>query len=579
MQNLLISTGEEITPQMRSGFPQKFTNPFSYLPDDLCRCAASQVMAYLEEKPQWHSELQQGKMFGVLVVETPDGKLGFLAAFSGNLQGQNNLEYFVPPVYDLLSPDEFFKVGEREISGINALIARLEAGDELVVVKSELARVRKKFEGEIQKLKRIYKEGKAERERLRGEEANPQLLAQITRESQFQKAEIKRAERAFKEALQPLEERVKGLEREIEKLKELRKVKSAVLQEEIFRQFSFLNGYGQRRDMLDIFADFYKEQALRRGRPVLPPGGAGECAAPKLLQYAFLHGMRPISMGEFWWGDSPRGEVRRHGEFYPSCKGKCAPILSFMLQGLPVEAELFHTSYGSSGEMEILYSDDKILAVNKPAGVLSVSGKEEIGQKSVQELLAISSSLCTETSCMGEAAIIPVHRLDMHTSGVLLLARDEKVYKELQSQFARCSVRKCYRAVLDGVAAPENCGAGVNWESSVSGTISLPLVADYDHRPAQKVDFGEGKEAVTRFEITAVQNGRTFVNFYPVTGRTHQLRVHSAHKMGLNTPIVGDLLYGSPSQRLMLHAHWVEFIHPEKGVMKITAPLPEGFLE
>ncbi len=579
MQNLLISTGEEITPQMRSGFPQKFTNPFSYLPDDLCRCAASQVMAYLEGKPQWHNELQQGKMFGVLVVETPEGKLGFLAAFSGNLQGQNNLEYFVPPVYDLLNPDEFFKVGERVISGINARIAQMECGEELAELKREIAEVFEDFTERISQLKWIYKAGKVERERLRMEECDSGQLAQLTRQSQFQKAEIKRAERAFKETLQPLEERLKGLEREIEKLKELRKVKSAALQEEIFRQFSFLNGYGQRRDMLDIFADFYKEQALRQGRPVLPPGGAGECAAPKLLQYAFLHGMRPISMGEFWWGDSPRGEVRRHGEFYPSCKGKCAPILSFMLQGLPVEAELFHTSYGSSGEMEILYSDDKILAVNKPAGVLSVSGKEEIGQKSVQELLAISSSLCTETSCMGEAAIIPVHRLDMHTSGVLLLARDEKVYKELQSQFARCSVRKCYRAVLDGVAAPENCGAGVNWESSVSGTISLPLVADYDHRPAQKVDFGEGKEAVTRFEITAVQNGRTFVNFYPVTGRTHQLRVHSAHKMGLNTPIVGDLLYGSPSQRLMLHAHWVEFIHPEKGVMKITAPLPEGFLE
>ncbi|MBO7269174.1 MAG: hypothetical protein J6U83_05400, partial [Bacteroidales bacterium] len=177
MQNLLIAPGEEITPQMRSGFPQKFTNPFSYIPDELCRCAASQVMLYLEGNTQWHSELQQGKMFGVLVVETSGGRLGFLAAFSGNLQGQNNLEYFVPPVYDLLDPDEFFKVGEREISGINARIAQLEAGDELVVVKSEIARVREKFEGEIQELKRIYKEGKAERERLRGELASVVVLS------------------------------------------------------------------------------------------------------------------------------------------------------------------------------------------------------------------------------------------------------------------------------------------------------------------------------------------------------------------------------------------------------------------
>ena len=584
MQNLLIAPGEEITPKMRSGFPQKFTNPFSYIPDELCRCAASQVMLYLEGNTQWHSELQQGKMFGVLVVETSGGRLGFLAAFSGNLQGQNNLEYFVPPVYDLLDPDEFFKVGEREISGINARIAQLEAGDELVVVKSEIARVREKFEGEIQELKRIYKEGKAERERLRGELASvvvlsnggahpgsgsqdvshkvacPQdeLLAQLTRQSQFQKAEIKRAEKGLKETLQPLEGRLKALEDEILGLRELRKVKSAALQEEIFRKFSFLNGNGERKDMLDIFSEFYKEQSLREGRAILPPGGAGECAAPKLLQYAFLHGMRPISMGEFWWGNSPRGEIRRHGEFYPSCKGKCAPILSHMLKGLPVETGLLHTTYGADGELETLYSDDLILAVNKPAGMASVPGKEVSDSVSGNDLFV-------------------VHRLDMHTSGVLVLAKNETVYKELQKQFAGRSVKKCYRAVLDGEVSPERCGSGVIWDSAVSGSISLPLAADYDHRPAQKVDFEAGKEAVTLFEILGVKDGRTYVDFYPVTGRTHQLRVHSAHQLGLNVPIVGDLLYGYPAQRLMLHAHWAEFQHPEKGAMKITAPLPAEF--
>ena len=584
MQNLLIAPGEEITPQMRSGFPQKFTNPFSYIPDELCRCAASQVMLYLERNTQWHSELQQGKMFGVLVVETYGGRLGFLAAFSGNLQGQNNLEYFVPPVYDLLDPDEFFKVGEREISGINARIAQLEAGDELVVVKSEIARVREKFEGEIQELKRIYKEGKAERERLRGELASvvvpsnggahpgsgsqdvshkvacPQdeLLAQLTRQSQFQKAEIKRAEKGLKEALQPLEGQLKALEDEILGLRELRKVKSAALQEDIFRKFSFLNGNGERKDMLDIFSEFYKEQSLREGRAILPPGGAGECAAPKLLQYAFLHGMRPISMGEFWWGNSPRGEIRRHGEFYPSCKGKCAPILSHMLKGLPVETGLLHTTYGADGELETLYSDDLILAVNKPAGMASVPGKEVADSVSGNDLFV-------------------VHRLDMHTSGVLVLAKNETVYKELQKQFAGRSVKKCYRAVLDGEVSPERCGSGVKWKSAVSGTISLPLAADYDHRPAQKVDFEAGKEAVTLFEILGVKDGRTYVDFYPVTGRTHQLRVHSAHQLGLNVPIVGDLLYGYPAQRLMLHAHWAEFQHPEKWAMKITAPLPAEF--
>ena len=278
----------------------------------------------------------------------------------------------------------------------------------------------------------------------------------------------------------------------------------------------------------------------------------------KLLQYAFLHGMRPISMGEFWWGDSPRGEIRRHGEFYPSCKGKCAPILSHMLKGLPVEDGLLHTSYGADGELETLYSDNLLVAVNKPAGLASVPGKEVSDSVSGNDLFI-------------------VHRLDMHTSGVLLLAKNETVYKELQKQFAGRQVRKCYRAVLDGVVSPEKCGSGVVWETPVSGKINLPLVADYEHRPAQKVDFETGKEAVTLFEILGVKDGRTYVNFYPVTGRTHQLRVHSAHHLGLNTPIVGDLLYGKPAARLMLHAHWVEFQHPEKGCQMMESLLPEGF--
>ena len=585
MQNLLISRGEEITPAMRSSFPQNFTNPFSYIPDGLCRSAASEVMAYLEEKKQWHSELQQGKMFGVLVVETSDGRLGFLAAFSGNLQGKNNLEYFVPPVCDLLDPGEFYKVGEREISGINAKIAAMESGEVILELKGRISAVRERFGMEIGELKKIYKVGKEEREMRRrelqvagqGSDEVAAQLAEITRQSQFQKAEIKRAERAFKEALQPLQERLEALDREILELKELRKMKSAALQEEIFRNFSFLNGKGERKDMLDIFSEFYREQSLREGRAILPPGGAGECAAPKLLQYAFSHGMRPISMGEFWWGDSPRGEIRRHGEFYPSCKGKCAPILGFMLQGLPVGKELLHISYGCSGELETLYSDNYIVVVNKPAGMASVPGKEVPGSVLCSAEVEYPRNESSKNVSAGLNTLFVVHRLDMHTSGVLLLAKDEQVYKELQGQFAGRSVRKCYVAVLDGVAAPEKCGTGVIWESATSGTITLPLAADYEHRPAQKVDFEEGKEAVTKFEITAIKNGRTYINFYPVTGRTHQLRVHSAHQMGLNTPIVGDLLYGKAEQRLMLHAHWVEFQHPLKGDFKIVCPLPEGF--
>ena len=645
MQNLLIARGEKITPLMRSGFPQKFTNPFSYFPDSLCRSAAAEVMAYIEENPQWHSELQQGKMFGVLVVETCEGNLGFLAAFSGNLQGRNNWEYFVPPVYDLLNPDEFFKVGEREISEINARIALLESGEELSALRKEIVRVRERFEGEILELKRVYKEAKVERERLRrllagdacdtvsgggdaggvsgagvsvfgiaggivgcgvsgdgvsdGGDAGgvsgagdagsgvsvadfsgtgvagnsvAAVLERITRESQFQKAQIKRAERGMKEALLPLEKRVKSFEDEILELRELRKVKSAALQEEIFRKFSFLNGYGQRKDMLDIFSEFYKEQSLREGRVILPPGGAGECAAPKLLQYAFLNGMRPVAMGEFWWGDSPRGEIRRHGEFYPSCKGKCAPILSFMLQGLSVAQPVFLPSENIEKNLEILFEDNFILAVNKPSGILSVPGKQEdtkknsaevgprVSWKSVPDFLAGFSGF--------EGGIFVVHRLDMHTSGVLLVAKSEEVYKQLQSQFAGRQVQKKYVAVLDGELR----------EWPLEGVISLPMAPDYDHRPAQIVDFENGKEAVTKYRIVRVCGRKTLVEFYPQTGRTHQLRVHSAHNMGLGVPIVGDLLYGRSANRLLLHAESVQFEHPVTGAtIKISAPVPAEF--
>ena len=416
------------------------------------------------------------------------------------------------------------------------------------------------------------------------------LLARMVRESQFQKAEIKRAEKRMREALEPLRGRLAGILNDIEGMKELRKVKSAALQEEIFRHFVFLNARGEKMDLLEIFKDYYS------GEAVLPPGGAGECAAPKLLQYAYLHGMRPVAMGEFWYGDSPKGEIRHHGEFYPSCKGKCAPILGFMLQGLDVDEAGVHSSYGQAGSLEILYSDEHILAVNKPAGVLSVPGKDSAALYPVPECTCTRSSsvpvpgdrvttqdslsqgidvfkLLSFSECSAEEKLYVVHRLDMHTSGVLLLARSEGVYKELQRQFAAREVEKVYYAVLEGEVSPESCGRAVDWEK---GVISLPLLPDYNNRPAQMVDLERGKEAVTRFRILKMENGRTYVEFRPVTGRTHQLRVHSAHKFGLNTPIVGDLLYGTPAERLMLHAYSVKFLHPVLGTpMEIVSPVPE----
>lgn len=566
LHNLLIHKGKTISPQEREKLPAQFTNPFSYVPDNLCREAALSVQQYLQSQLQWHDELQAGKMFGVLVVETPERELGYLAAFSGNLQGKNNHEFFVPPVCDLLHPDNFFKLGEREISAMNDEISAMEMSSSLRNLQAGFVIAKSELEGDIAQLKQTYKEGKKARDErrkmiLKGEVSGDtaQLLEEIARESQFQKAEIKRAERRYKEILVPFEMQLGDVLERIEMLKRKRKEMSAALQEQIFKNFTFLNAKGEEKSLLGIFRDYYNDDP-----DVLPPGGAGECAAPKLLQYAFEHGFKPVSMAEFWWGDSPKGEIRRHGEFYPSCKGKCAPILGFMLQGLEIMPAA-HQSFPEREIVDVLYEDEWIVAVDKPSGVLSVAGKDS-DEKCVADLL-------------GEHGWFVVHRLDMHTSGVLLLAKTQSVYKDLQRQFAGREVEKCYVALLEGVdIAP--------------GMISLPLAPDYDHRPCQKVDFECGKEAVTRLEVLHedTESGRTLVKFYPITGRTHQLRVHAAHPMGLNSPIVGDLLYGSSAisydstaavsqaGRLMLHAHSLKFIHPvSQSEVEIVSPLPFCF--
>ena len=387
-------------------------------------------------------------------------------------------------MYDLLRPDEFFKVGEREISALNCRIASAEASGELAALREEITSVQGSFEVEIAQLKEIYAAGKRVRERMReeleGERAvgevaggaagvesaagdaavgKGELLARMVRESQFQKAEIKRAEKRMREALEPLQGRFAAVMGEIEGMKELRKVKSAALQEEIFRHFVFFNARGEKKDLLEIFKDYYS------GEVVLPPGGAGECAAPKLLQYAYLHGMRPVAMGEFWYGDSPKGEIRHHGEFYPSCKGKCAPILGFMLQGLDVDEAGVHSTYGQAGSLEILYSDEHILAVNKPAGVLS--------QDSLSQGIDVFKLLSFSENLSGEKLYV-VHRLDMHTSGVLLLARSEEVYKELQRQFAAREVEKVYYAVLEGEVTESGCGSAI-FPSVLSANRSLSV--------------------------------------------------------------------------------------------------------
>ena len=473
--------------------PERFTYPFHYTPHPLCVQAAEEVQAYLQGRTDWHDELQQGKMFGVLIVRTPEGAIGYLAAFSGNLAGSNHHNYFVPPVYDLLDPNGYFKQEEARISEINLILTS----------------------------------------------PTPVILNEV---KNLGNTHVDATEILRRDA--PLDNNDDNTN--IERLKEQRKQRSIALQQWIFRQFRLRNARGEEKDIEQIF-----EETARRN----PPAGTGECAAPKLLQHAYLQGYHPLAMAEFWWGNSPKGEIRHHGHYYPSCRHKCEPILGFMLQGLEVEPNPLLTSLTDPTLLETVYEDEYLLVVNKPAGMLSVPGKT--GQASVLTIL--------QERYPDATGPILVHRLDMATSGLLLAAKDKDTHALLQKQFEGRTVKKRYIALLDGI--PQG--------KEPKGFIRLPMRPDFDNRPLQMVCFEYGKPAVTRYVIQSEAKNLTRIAYYPETGRTHQLRVHSAHPDGMNCPIVGDPLYGQPADRLYLHAERLEFRHPVTDQrMHITKEAP-----
>ena len=518
--------------------PVRFNNPFYYSPHALCVLAADEVRAMLSRDEALLADALRGKMFGVLVVRTHDGGIAYLAAFSGLLACSNNVDGFVPPVFDFLSPTGYFKQEEGRISLLNARIKEMECDGEYPMALAEQDALKRAMEQELTAMR----EAMATCRQRRNEQRATGTLtadeeASLIRESQFQKAELKRATVRWQQLVAQCGERIAPLRAQIAAMKDERKRRSAALQQWLFEQFVMLNARGEGRTLLDIF----KEQ-----RGCIPPAGAGECAAPKLMQYAYANSLQPLALAEFWVGESPAGEVRHDGCFYGACKSKCEPILSHMLKGLDVEENALEQG-GDIDALEIVYEDEWIVAVNKPHGVLSVPGI--VGGTSVQQWLREEYLHTNE--------LFVVHRLDMSTSGLLVAAKSMEVYKALQASFASRNVKKEYLALLDGVPAV------------ASGTINLPLAADYENRPRQRVDFAGGKEAVTHYNVLKVvehDGGQcALVRFEPVTGRTHQLRVHAAYKEGLNLPIVGDMLYGRWASRLMLHAATLRFIHPVSG--------------
>lgn len=511
--------------------PAQFTYPFHYTPHTLTELAAKEVQIYLQSRKDWAEELQEGKMFGVLIVRTPEKRIGYLAAFSGNLAGSNHHSFFVPPVYDMLQPDGFFRQEEKNISAINLQIKKTESSSLYLDMKDEFNAAKQYAAATIAQYKEALKKAKSERDERRKSGISPEEETLLIRESQHQKASFKRKEKELQNFIKEKQGKVRQIEETICLLKQERKKRSAALQEKLFGQFRMLNAKGERKDLCELF------KSTPQG---FPPSGAGECALPKLLQYAYSSDLTPLAMGEFWWGMSPKDEIRHHGHFYPSCKGKCEPILRHMLIGLDIENNPLEDNIHQHTPLDILYEDDSLLVVNKPAGMLSVPGKNDLD--SIFQRLRILYPHATGP--------IIVHRLDMATSGLLLAAKTKEVHQKLQALFEERKIKKRYTALLEGEL------------SFAHGTISLPLCLNPLDRPRQMVDFTHGKEAVTYYETMGYENGKTRVYFYPLTGRTHQLRVHAAHSQGLNHPIVGDELYGWKSDRLYLHAAELEFLHP-----------------
>ena len=514
--------------------PRLFTYPFHYTPHPLCVMAAGEVQAYINKQTRWKEELDKGKMFGVLIVRTSNGQTGYLAAFSGNLCGSNSHSFFVPPVYDLLKPDGFFKIEEEQISAINHQSGQLQNCDRYLELQQKMERETASSQQALSEARKVLKAAKEKREQRRLHRPNENEQVAMIRESQYQKAEFKRLERYWKEQISEIKTEMESFSSRIEALKAERRNRSAALQQKLFQQFNFLNAKGETKNLCAIF-----EETVQK----TPPAGAGECAAPKLLQYAYLSGLSPIAMAEFWWGESPKTEIRHHGYYYPSCRGKCEPILRHMLQGLDVEPAPSERYSLSQNMPEILFEDQWLLVLHKPEGVLSVPGKSE--EQSIYSLLRARYPEATGP--------LVVHRLDMATSGLLLAAKTQEVHRHLQAQFENRSIKKRYIALLDGILPEEE------------GVIDLPICPDYLDRPRQMVNEELGKTAITRYRVMDRKNGQTRIAFFPLTGRTHQLRVHAAHPLGLNCPIVGDELYGRKAERLYLHAEYLEFIHPVSG--------------
>ena len=570
IKTIHISTGIDI--------PEKMNNPLDYEPHPLCIAACKELQAYLAERKDWREEIDKGKMFGVLIVEKNDKEIGYLAAYSGQIGGRSDWKGFVPAVFDYLQPDGYFKTHEAKITELNQRIAHLINNPEIKETERILNKLHKVQEHKLNLHKMQITEAKAKRDARRQEASlhpdtkglTPEEEQAMIKESQFLKAELRRFKKLISQKT-PLEEMYDNYQKGLQEIKQLRKSDSDELQKWLFSQFKMLNDKGESKDLLEIFKEFNQ---------MVPPAGSGECCEPKLLQYAFKHGLKPLQMAMFWWGESPKEEIRHHLHFYPACNGKCKPILHWMLP-----ADVFEQASADAyiyNKVEILYEDQELAVIHKPEGMLSVPGKD-----------AQQPSIYSWARKQFPEATGPliVHRLDMATSGLMVIAKTEFAYHRLQEQFTSHQVQKRYVAIV--------CCKDKDMAQRIKDAakmISLPLMPDYLDRPRQIVNHEQGKEAITEYEVLGSEERRVKseefnsaanhevpssnlkaqssnlkvqcirLALYPKTGRTHQLRVHCAHREGLDAPILGDPLYGNvKADRLYLHAEAITFKHPLTG--------------
>jgi len=528
--------------------PALFNFPFYYDPHPLTQIATESLQQMLIDQNGWYHNfgldpnkagLIIGKMFGVMVVKDTQGKLGWIAAVSGKLGGRNDIPGFVPPIYDMLKDEGFYKSRELEINAETEKLNQIHTDPEYLTLIEQQSTAKAQAESEAAEARKIFNKGRKERKKVRkkaleilSEEEYAILHVAHKNESLFQQHEVKRINFEWSQRLQKIAEKVNPYLEKINLIKTKRKEMSIVLQHRLFDQYHFLNKSGEIKSVLEIFKPTLNET---------PPSGAGECAAPKLLQYAFANNLTPVCMGEFWWGTPPKSEVRKHKNYYPACRGKCEPILTHMLEGLPMDDNPLLNGPQANKVIETIYEDESFAVINKPHELLSVPGKsieESVYLRMKQKYPNCNSPLI-------------VHRLDMSTSGIMLIAKTKDAHKHLQKQFLKKTIKKEYIALLDGEL------------KQGEGEINLPIRVDLNDRPRQLVCYEHGKKAQTLYKVLEVKGRKTRILFTPVTGRTHQLRIHSAHQEGLGIAIVGDDLYGVKSDRLYLHAAYIKLKHPE----------------